>query len=61
MYGGQICGVWPQLLVVLRSVPGVQCGLCTLGVGQAETWLPEHPGYQSTWIGILGFFVVHFF
>lgn len=63
MHGGQICVLWlwgePQLLVVLGRVPGAQCGLCTLqtGLGAGES---EHLGYQSTWIGIWGFFV-HFF
>lgn len=62
MSGGQIC------VVVPGRVPGVQSGLGTLqpGLGVGD-WFklgaltPEHLGYQSTWTGIWGFFVVHFF
>lgn len=60
----------PQLLVVqggfLESCVGCSpCGQVgcrgLVEAGMSQTWLPEHLGYYSTWIGIWGFFRCSFF
>lgn len=74
MDGGQLCVLW---LWDVATAPGSSRegawnpvwavhAADRLGVGDwlklgSETWVPEHLGYQSTGIGIWGFFVVDFF